>query len=63
MSIIIILLHFRRATLIHNLKESQHNLMNVIMTLAELAIPGGRAPCHFRAKYPDDILLDQLNGE
>ena len=52
----------RRATLIHQLKESQHNLMNIIMTLMQQSIPGGRTPCHFRAKYPDDILLDQING-
>ena len=32
------------------------------MTLMQQAIPGGRTPCHFRAKYPDDILLDQING-
>ncbi len=52
-----------RATLIRQLKEAQHNLMNVIMSIADHAIPDKRA-CHdFRAKYPDDVLLDQINGK
>lgn len=37
--------------------------MNVIMTLADKVIPDRRASRDFRAKYPDDVLLDQINGE
>lgn len=54
--------HFR-ATLIRQLKEAQHNLMNVIMCIADQAIPGSRASRDFRVKYPDDVLLDQINGK
>ena len=49
--------------LIRQLKEAQHNTMNVIMGIAEQAIPNNRASRDFRAKYPDDVLLDQINGE
>lgn len=49
--------------LIRQLKESQHNLMNVIMSIADLVIPDQRASRDFRAKYPDDVLLDQISGE
>ena len=53
----------RRNEMIQQLKQSQHNLMNVILTIIEDAIPDTRSPRHFRAKYPDDVLLDQINGE
>lgn len=52
-----------RAMLIRQLKEAQHNTMNVIMSIAEQAIPDSRASRDFRSKYPDDVLLDQINGE
>ncbi|KAL5471008.1 hypothetical protein EMCRGX_G029079 [Ephydatia muelleri] len=53
----------RRATLIRQLKEAQHNLVNVLMVIAEDALgPEGRASRDFRAKYPDDVALDQVNG-
>ena len=54
---------FSRAVLIRQLKEAQHNLMNVIMSIAGHAIPHNRASRDFRAKYPDDVLLDQINGK
>jgi len=53
----------RRATLIKQLKESQHNLMNVIFAIIQEAIPEYCAVRDFRAKYPDDVLVDQINGE
>ena len=53
----------RRNEMIQQLKQSQHNLMNVILSIIEDAIPDTRSPRHFRAKYPDDVLLDQINGE
>lgn len=53
----------RRNEMIQQLKQSQHNLMNIILSIIEDAIPGTRSPRHFRAKYPDDVLLDQINGE
>ena len=53
----------RRNEMIQQLKQSQHNLMNVILSIIEDAIPTTRSPRHFRAKYPDDVLLDQINGE
>lgn len=49
--------------LIRQLKEAQHNLMNVIMSIAERVIPDRRTSRDFRAKYPDDVLLDQISGE
>ena len=52
-----------RSTLIQHLKESQHNLMTVIMNIMDEAIPQRRASRDFRAKYPDDVLLDQISGE
>lgn len=53
----------RRATLIRQLKEAQHNLVNVLMVIAEDALgPEGKASRDFRAKYPDDVALDQVNG-
>ena len=53
----------RRNEMIQQLKQSQHNLMNIVLTIIEDAIPNTRSPRHFRAKYPDDVLLDQINGE
>lgn len=52
-----------RAVLIRQLKEAQHNLMNIIMSITSHAIPHNRASRDFRAKYPDDVLLDQINGK
>ena len=57
------LLLFCRAVLIRQLKEAQHNLMNIIMSITSHAIPQNRASRDFRAKYPDDVLLDQINGK
>ena len=37
--------------------------MNVIMSIADKAIPDKRAPRDFRAKYPDDVLLEQISGK
>ena len=36
--------------------------MNVIMSITDHAIPHSRASRDFRAKYPDDVLLEQING-
>lgn len=52
-----------RSMLIRQLKEAQHNLMNVIMSIADQVIPDRRTSRDFRAKYPDDVLLDQISGE
>ena len=52
-----------RSTLIQHLKEAQHNLMTVIVSIMDEAIPNRRASRDFRAKYPDDVLLDQISGE
>lgn len=53
----------RRSTLIQQLKEAQHNLVNVLMHLTTLSLPKKEiASRDFQAKYPDDINLDQLNG-
>ena len=52
-----------RALLIRQLKEAQHNTMNAIMSIADQAIPNDRACRDFRVKYPDDVMLDQINGE
>lgn len=60
---IVILLPNFRSLLIRQLKEAQHNLMNVIMSIADHVIPDNRASRDFRAKYPDDVLLDQISGE
>lgn len=53
----------RRATLIKQLKEAQHNLMNVIFAVIQEAVPEYSTARDFRAKYPDDVLVDQINGE
>ena len=53
----------RRATLIRQLKEAQHNLMNVIFAITQDAVPGHHTCRDFRAKYPDDVLVEQINGE
>lgn len=37
--------------------------MNVIMSIADRVIPDKRAPRDFRAKYPDDVLLEQISGK
>ena len=37
--------------------------MNVIMCIADQAIPDNRASRDFRVKYPDDVVLDQINGK
>jgi len=58
-----VVLSHLRSVLIRQLKEAQHNLMNVIMSIADQAIPDRRALRDFRAKYPDDVLLDQISGE
>ena len=53
----------RRSMLIQQLKEAQHNLVNVLVHLVQLSLPETeRTPRDFQAKYPDDISLDQLNG-
>ncbi|CAI8050700.1 Lateral signaling target protein 2 homolog [Geodia barretti] len=52
----------RRATLIRQLKEAQHNLMNVIFAVTRDAVPEHHTCRDFRAKYPDDVLVDQING-
>ncbi len=57
------ILLFNRSVLIRQLKEAQHNLMNVIMSIADQVIPDRRAPRDFRAKYPDDVLLEQISGK
>ena len=44
------------------LKESQNNLMDVIMTVIQEVCPDTRARRDYRMKYPDDIILHQLNG-
>jgi hypothetical protein len=44
------------------LKESQNNLMDVIAMIAKDNCPDSRARRDFRMKYPDDVLLHQLNG-
>lgn len=54
---------FNRATQIKQLKESQHTLMNVIMSITEQAIPENRASRDFQAKYPDDVIVEQINGK
>ena len=53
----------RRATLIRQLKEAQHNLMNVIFAITRQAAPDHHTCRDFRAKYPDDVLVDQINGQ
>ena len=53
----------RRATLIRQLKEAQHNLMNVVFAVTRDAVPDHHTCRDFRAKYPDDVLVDQINGE
>lgn len=53
----------RRATLIKQLKEAQHNLMNVIFAITQDAVPEHHTCRDFRAKYPDDVIVDQINGE
>ena len=61
----------RRATLIRQLKDAQHNLMNVIFAITQGtpspslidAVPEHHTCRDFRAKYPDDVLVDQINGE
>ena len=53
----------RRAKLIKQLKESQHNLMNVIFSIVQDAVPEHYTSKDFRAKYPDDVVLEQINGE
>jgi len=60
---LILFLGVCRATLIKQLKDAQHNLMTVIMCIADQAIPDHRTSRDFRAKYPDDVILDQINGE
>jgi hypothetical protein len=37
--------------------------MNVIMSIVDQVVPEQRASRDFRAKYPDDVLLDQISGE
>lgn len=53
----------RRSQLMTRLKESQNNLMDVVMVIIQAACPDSRARRDYRMKYPDDILLHQLNGE
>ena len=52
----------RRNQLMLRLKESQNNLMDVIAMIAKDNCPDSRARRDFRMKYPDDVLLHQLNG-
>lgn len=53
----------RRLVLIQHLKEAQHNLMNVIMSIVHDAIPEEVDPRDFRGKYPDDVSVDMISGE
>ena len=54
----------RRSVLIRQLKEAQHNLMNIILCIVQQAIPADQvASRDYRVKYPDDVLLDQINGK
>ena len=53
----------RRAKLIAQLKEAQHNMINLLRHITEKLVPAGdRDTLDFRAKYPDNVRMDQLNG-
>ena len=52
----------RRSQLIRQLKDSQHNLLNVLMYMVDTVLPEGKTAREFQAKYPDDLPLDQIYG-
>ncbi len=53
----------RRMVLIRHLKEAQHSLLNVIMSIVHDAIPDRVIPRDFHGKYPDDVVLDMISGK
>ena len=54
----------RRSRLITELKESQHNMITVLQHITSQLIPAGeRESLDFRAKYSDEVQMDQINGK
>lgn len=52
----------RRSALIKQLKDAQHNLINVFIYLVDNAVPEHKVSTDFRFKYPDEIQLDMIHG-
>ena len=53
----------QRDKLIVQLKEAQHNMINLLRHITEQLVPAeDRDTLDFRAKYPDNVHIDQLNG-
>ena len=53
----------RRAKLIAQLKEAQHNMINLLRHITEQLVPAeDRDTLDFRAKYPENVRVDQING-
>ena len=52
----------RRSKLIKDLKDSQHNLILVLMHMINTIIPELKQSRDFRCKYPDELTIDQTYG-
>ena len=53
----------RRSKLIKDLKDSQHNLLIVLMHTVDMVIPEQKMARDFRVKYPDELPMDQFYGK
>ena len=53
----------RRSALIKQLKDAQHNLIDIFMYLVDNVIPEHKVSTDFRLKYPDEIQLDMIHGK
>ncbi len=53
----------RRSKLIKDLKDSQQNLLLVLLHMVDTVIPDSKLSRDFRVKYPDDVSMDQLYGK
>lgn len=53
----------QRSRLIAELKESQHNMVTILQHITQQLVPAAeREALDFRAKYSDEVQLDQING-
>lgn len=53
----------RRSKLLKDLKDSQQNLLLVLMHMVDVVTPHMKTSRDFRAKYPDEVTIEQLYGE
>ncbi|ODM98278.1 Lateral signaling target protein 2, partial [Orchesella cincta] len=53
----------RCTALVNHLRQCQDKVLNICQLIMEEVIPSERAPRDFRAKFPDDVLQENLAGQ